>query len=77
MLIHGPDLGMPHTRSLGQGLFELRLKSTEGLQRIFYVLGTHQQIVMIHQFAKKTDKTPLKDMALARQRMKEWTHAHP
>ena len=27
MLIFGPDLGMPHTRAMGQGLFELRMKS--------------------------------------------------
>ena len=26
MLDYGPDLGMPHTRSMGGGLFELRLK---------------------------------------------------
>ena len=27
MEIYGPDLGMPHTRAMGKGLFELRLKS--------------------------------------------------
>lgn len=26
MLAHGPDLGMPHTRALGEGLFEIRIK---------------------------------------------------
>lgn len=30
----GPDLGMPHTRALGRGLFELRLKSGEGIARV-------------------------------------------
>lgn len=25
----GPDLGMPHTRAMGGGLFELRLKAAE------------------------------------------------
>ena len=29
MEVHGPDLGMPHTRSMGEGLFELRLKSAK------------------------------------------------
>lgn len=29
MLAFGPDLGMPHTRAMGKGLFELRLKSKE------------------------------------------------
>lgn len=77
MLIFGPDLGMPHTRALGQGLYELRLKSKEGLQRVLYALWVEQQIVMLHQFAKKTEKTPLKELALASQRLKEWKHAHP
>ena len=29
MLTFGPDLGMPHTRAMGKGLFEIRLKSKE------------------------------------------------
>jgi phage-related protein len=31
-----------------------------------------RKIVMLHQFVKKTDKTPPKELALARKRMKEW-----
>jgi phage-related protein len=30
MEVYGPDLGMPHTRAMGEGLFELRLKAQEG-----------------------------------------------
>ena len=33
MAEHGPDLGMPHTRALGSGLFEIRAKSSEGIAR--------------------------------------------
>ena len=36
MLEFGPDLGMPHTRTMRAGLFELRLKSREGIGRVFY-----------------------------------------
>ena len=36
MLIHGSNLGLPHTKSLNNGLFELRLKSKEGIARVFY-----------------------------------------
>ena len=74
MLIFGPDLGMPHTRAIGQGLYELRLKSKEGLRRVMFALF-QQDIVMLHLFAKKKEKTPLKELALARQRMKEWNDA--
>ncbi|MBI4765508.1 MAG: type II toxin-antitoxin system RelE/ParE family toxin, partial [Deltaproteobacteria bacterium] len=34
METYGPDLGMPHTRALGDGLFELRLKAPEGIARV-------------------------------------------
>ena len=72
MIHFGPDFGMPHTRAMGAGLFELRLKSVEGLGRVFYCTLVGRKIVMLHQFAKKTDKTPPKELTLARKRMKEW-----
>ena len=33
MEAYGPDLGMPHTRSMGGGIFELRIKAAEGIAR--------------------------------------------
>ena len=72
MMLYGPDLGMPHTRAMHSGLFELRLKSGEGIGRVFYCLWVNESIVMLHQFVKKTNQTPLKELALARKRQKEW-----
>jgi phage-related protein len=71
MEVYGPDLGMPHTRAIGQGLFELRLKAAEGIARVFYCTVIDRQIVMLHQFVKKTEKTPARELELARRRMKE------
>jgi phage-related protein len=71
MELYGPDLGMPHTRAMGQGLFELRLKAAEGIARVFYCTIVDRQIVMLHQFVKKTEKTPAKELEIARRRMKE------
>ncbi len=76
MEVHGPDLGMPHTRSMGGGLFELRLKATEGIARVFYCTLLGKRIVVLHQFAKKTEKTPQRELDLARRRLKEIKHAH-
>jgi phage-related protein len=76
MEIYGPDLGMPHTRAMGDGLFELRLKATEGIARLFYCTTVGKKIVMLHQFIKKTDKTPLKELAIARRMMKEIKNAY-
>jgi phage-related protein len=32
----GPNLGEPHTKAFGEGLFELRLKGAEGIARVFF-----------------------------------------
>ena len=71
MEIYGPDLGMPHTRAMGEGLFELRLKAGEGIARVLYCTMIGKRIMILHQFIKKSDKTPPKELALARRRMKE------
>ena len=70
MEIYGPDLGMPHTRPMGEGLFELRLKAAEGIARVFYCTIVERRIVILHQLVKKSEKTPKKEMKIARNRMK-------
>ena len=76
MEVYGPDLGMPHTRAMGDGLFELRLKATEGIARVMYCTIVGRKIVMLHQLIKKTDKTPPRELETARRRMKEFKNAH-
>jgi phage-related protein len=76
MEVYGPDLGMPHTRSMGEGLFELRLKAAEGIARVFYCTMVGKKIVILHQFIKKTDKTPSKELEIARRRLKEVKNAY-
>ena len=71
MELYGPDLGMPHTRAMGDGLFELRLKAVEGIARVFYCTLVGRRVVMLHQFVKKSEKTPRKELDIARKRMKE------
>jgi phage-related protein len=77
MEVFGPDLGMPHTRAMGGGLFELRLKAAEGIARVLYCTMVGKKIMIVHQFIKKTSKTPLKELALARRRMKEVRDVKP
>lgn len=67
----GANLGSPHTQPMGDGLFELRLKSQEGIARVMYCTLVGKRIVMLHSFVKKTQKTPQQDLKLAIQRMKE------
>ena len=67
----GPNLGSPHTDSFGEGLFELRLKGAEGIARVFFCALVGRRIMMLHSFVKKTQKTPSKEIGIARKRMKE------
>jgi len=71
MEVYGPDLGMPHTRAMGDGLFELRLKAAEGIARVFYCTLVGRRVVILHRFIKKSEKTPLNELKIARNRMKE------
>lgn len=71
MIEYGPNLGLPHTDSFGGGLFELRLKGAEGLARVFFCTLINQEIVMLHTFIKKSQKTPEKELKIAKTRMKE------
>ncbi len=71
MMEYGPNLGMPHSRAMGDGLFEIRAKSGEGIGRVFYCVLVGRHIVILHGFVKKSDKTPAKELKIARNRMKE------
>ena len=77
MSVVGPNLGEPHTKAVGQGLFELRLKGAEGIARVFYCALIGRRIIMLHSFGKKTGKTPKKVLELALNRMKEVRHEDP
>jgi len=49
----------------------IRVKGREGIGRSFYCTLKRRRIVILHAFIKKTQKTPNRDLRLARQRMKE------
>lgn len=66
----GPDLGMPYTKALGDGLFEIRVKAHEGICRVFYCYAMDRQIMVVHALIKKTQKTPWHDLYLARKKQR-------
>lgn len=70
---HGPSLRLPHSRALGEELFELRPRSRSGIGRAFYCFLLGQRVV-VHAFIKKTQETPDKELKLARKRVKELQH---
>ena len=68
---YGPKIGMPFTRNIGSGLFEIRAKGKEGIARALYCCMAGKELVILSAFVKKTQKTPNKELTQARKRMKE------
>ena len=60
----GPQLGLPHSRHLSDGLLELRVRGKREI-RIFYCFS-NEQAFLLHGFVKKTQKTPEKELVKAR-----------
>lgn len=71
VVLFGPNLGMPFTRALGNGLFEIRAKGREGIGRAFFCTSVGRKVVILHCLIKKSPKTPLKELAIGRRRLKE------
>jgi len=71
MLEFGSNLGMPHSRAMSDGLFKLRVKGQEGIARVFYCALINRRIIMLHGFIKKSQKTPDKELKIAKYRMLE------
>lgn len=68
---YGPLLRLPHSRAMGNGLFELRPRGRFGIGRALYCFIFGKRIVIVHAFIKKTQRTPERDLKLARKRAKE------
>lgn len=67
---YGVNLGMPHAKSMGEGLFELRVRGKTEI-RVFYIFSAGKNVYLLHGFIKKQQTTPRKELVLARKRQKE------
>ena len=67
----GWPLGLPVCRALGDGLWEVRSDlPSQRIARIIFCI-VDGQMVLLHGFVKKTQKTPKRDLDLARRRKTE------
>ena len=62
---NGTQLREPYSKSLGDGIFELRAKQSSNITRILYFFVVGHQIILTNGFVKKTQKTPPEEIALA------------
>ncbi len=63
----GWPLGMPVCRSLGDGIFEVRITLDKRIARVLFCVAA-SEMWLLHGFIKTTQKTPPRDMHRARQR---------
>ena len=62
----GNQLTLPHSRHMGDGLYELRIKFASDITRIFYFFFVDNRIILTNGFVKKTVKTPPNELKLAK-----------
>lgn len=64
----GWPIGMPMARKLEPGLWELRSRTSAGHARVIFSVEP-EALVLLHAFIKKSRKTPLADLQIARKRL--------
>lgn len=70
--LYGNKLGLPHSKILRAGLYELRIRGKEEI-RIIYCFGKQRTIYLLHGFKKQTREIPKRELDLAMYRMKSLT----
>lgn len=68
---YGLVAAIPHIKKLiGTPLWEIRMLGQDNI-RILYATEEQDTIIVLHGFVKKTQKTPLKEIQTAIQRLRE------
>jgi phage-related protein len=65
---YGWPLGMPLIRKLEPGLWEVRSSLRNRIARVIFTVEG-DTMVLLHGFIKQSQKTPVNDLQLARQRL--------
>lgn len=73
---YGNQLRMPYSKALNDGLFELRIKFSSDISRIFYFFYVGNKIVVTNGFVKKTQKTPQVEHVKAQKYKKDYERRH-
>lgn len=63
---NGNELREPHSKPIEDGIFELRVKQGSNIARALYFFVVGHKIVITNGFIKKTQKTPSKEIEMAK-----------
>lgn len=67
----GHELKAPHTKKIRKDIFELRIRGQQEI-RIFYSFHK-KEIVLLHGYIKKSEKTPLREIEVVIKRLSDLT----
>jgi len=59
----GFELREPHSKKIKDNLFELRIRGSQEVCIFYAFFGS--QIILLHGFVKKSQKTPIKEVHIA------------
>ena len=68
LVTFGTGIGEPFTKHIEGDIWELRPTS----DRIFYAYWKDNKFVLLHQFEKKTQKTPAREIGRAKRNLQDW-----
>ena len=68
----GNTLREPYSKHIDDGIFEIRCKVGNNITRIMYFFYYEGKIILTNGFVKKTQKTPKKEIDLAKERRKDF-----
>lgn len=76
----GVSLKEPYVKAVkgdnNKGLWELRIRFSNDISRIFYFTRSEGTFVLLHGFVKKSNKTPSKEIDTARRYMNDYRRRH-
>ena len=62
----GNKLREPYSKSLDNGIFELRAKHSSNITRVLYFFIENHKIILTNGFVKKSQKTPISEIEKAK-----------
>ncbi len=68
----GNELREPYTKHLNDGIFEVRAKVGSNITRTLFFFVVGKKIVLTNGFVKKSQKTPLREIEIAKERRADY-----
>ena len=68
----GNELREPHSKPLGDGIYEIRAKVASDITRVLYFFVVNKKIILTNGFVKKTQKMPDSEITLAKKYRKDY-----